>query len=524
MRSVVAETRAPDRAELLASFVKLVTEGHVDEALAMMDAALVHLDAHNRRLLLENARLRKQLMGRRSEKVDVDQLTLMLELAGVPKPEPPVELLPKPKPKQTAPAKGHGRKSLPKDLPREVVELEPAAKDKVCESCGTAKVCIGHEVAESLDYVPASLKVIERRRAKYACRACGEGKIVVADVPARPIEKGLADAGLLAHVMVSKYAHHQPLERQCKMLRQQGIELSPSTLVDWVAACAESLEPIATRIGDMALESAVMQADDTGIRCLDQDHPKGSKRGHLWANLGDHRWSYFFYTPNRRAEGPMPYLQRRKGWLVADAYSGFDRLYSAEGATAIEVGCWAHTRRYFHDVVEAGDYRAAIALELIGKLYEVEREAKQAGLDAEQRLALREQRSRPVMDDFFRWVAKTYNEEPPKSGLARALIYAINQSKALMRFLEDGRLPLDNNACEREIRSVAIGRKNYLFVGSDEGGRRAAIMYTLLGTCSLAGVDPWAYLRDVLQRIADGWPQSRLDELLPPNLVPHARA
>ncbi len=406
-------------------------------------------------------------------------------------------------------------------MPRDIVDLQPPEDALVCPQCGQGKRCIGHDSALTIDFEPAKIKVIETRRHKYACGAC-ESEVVIAPKRPQVIDKGLAEAGLLAHISVSKYADHNPLNRIRRILRRSGVDLPISTLTDWVAYCGDLLEPLARRIGQLALESHLLQADDTGIKVVDKDSPNGCKRGHLWAYLGDRRWAYFDYTPTREAEGPYRYLKHREGWLQVDAYSGYDRLFRGEQATAVEVGCWAHARRYFYEVVESGDHRAAVALDKIAKLYAIERKATEQELDPEARAKLRQEESEPILNELMRWVVDTYNEEPPKSALRRGLTYTINQYQALRKFLEDGRLPLDNNDCERELRTVAVGRKNYLFAGSDAAARRSAVFYSLLGTCKHAGVEPWAYLRDVMQRIAEGWPQSRVDELLPPNWSPSA--
>lgn len=224
----------------------------------------------------------------------------------------------------------------------------------------------------------------------------------------------------------------------------------------------------------------------------------------------------FDYTPTWEAEGPCAFLADRVGWLQADAYKGYDRLFTGPEGTAVEVGCWAHARRYYFEALPS-DRRAGVALAWIGKLYEVEREAKERQLDPLGVLALRLEKSKPIIETLRKWIQETWPQAPPKSPLGQALTYSANQWPALLRFLEDGRLELDNNGCERALRAIAVGRKNWLFAGSDEGARRAAVIYTVIGTCRLSGVDPWEYVRDVLEKLAAGWLQSRLEELLPPN-------
>jgi transposase len=506
---------------------KVLTDGRVDEALGMVESLLAQLRARNTELELQILKLKKHQFGQRSEKVDPDQLALflaqaqaesneidaavkaILEAAG-PGPETP---LPAPKPR---PRQGHGRKPLPPHLPREEIILEPAAAEKICATCGGEKACIGYERSEVLEFVPATFKVIEYARAKCACRKCGDG-VVIAPPAAKPIDGGLPGPGLLAHVIVSKYKDHLPLHRLSGIYARSGVDLKASTLGDWVTAGTDALDPIARAIWRNALGAHLLQSDDTGIKVLDKDHPNGVKRGHLWVYLGDGRWSAFVYTPDWKGEWPQSFLAERKGWLQVDGYAGYDDLFTREGATAIEVSCWAHARRGFVETLEAGDLRAAIPVELIRKLYAIERAATDAGEDHEARRARRQREAPPIIAALGKWMADTYNKEPPKSPLAKACYYAIARWEGLKRFLEDGRVPLDNTASERALRQVAVGRNNYLFAGSDQGGERAAIAYTVIGTCMLAGVDPLAYLTDVFQKLAAGWPHRRLDELLPPN-------
>jgi len=501
-----------------ALLVNLLQEGNNDAVVDLVLALLRQLMDDNDRLQVRLARLLHDRFGRRSEKISPDQLRLFLEEAL--KPEagaaPPDSTLPSPLPRlRKAPARRPGRRPLPADLPREQVVLEPSAEDKVCAVCGAAKACIGHETSEVLEFVPARFKVVVYARAKYACRPC-EGQVVIAPVAAKPFEAGLPGFGLVADVLVRKYADHAPLHRIRGMYRRLGVDLPVSTLAHWVAAGSEVLEPIARAIRRETLLAHVVQADDTGLRVLDRAKQGGSKRGHMWAYVGDLTWATYDYTPTWEAEGPCTFLAERVGWLQADAYAGYDRLFKRPGATAVEVGCFAHLRRYFVEALET-DRRAAVAIDLIAQLYLVEREASDRALDPDGRLALRRERSAPILAALGRWAETTVPTATPKSPLGRGLTYLVNQWRALNRFLEDGRLQIDNNACERALRTIAIGRKNWLFAGSDAGAERAAIIYTVFGTCRLHDIDPWAYLQDVLTKLADGWLQSRVDELLPPN-------
>ena len=515
-------TREADIQGVSAHLRTVIAAGQVDAAMAMVEKLL----ARNAELELQIMKLRRHQFGQRSEKIDPDQLALFVAQAQAEAREvdaalqaileaakDPAAPLPPP---ALRPRKGHGRKPLPAHLPREEVVHQPSAADLVCATCGGEKDCVGYERSETLEFVPASFKVVEDLRAKCACRKCGEG-MVVAPVPAKVIDKGLPGPGLVAHVLVSKYKDHLPLHRLSGIYARSGVELNPSTLGDWVAAGTDALSPIARAIWRRSLAAHLLQSDDTGIKVLDSDHPNGVKRGHLWVYLGDATWSSFVYTPDWKGAGPQTFLADRKGWLQVDGYKGYDALFEREGATAVLVACWAHARRGFVETLEAGDLRAAIPVDLIGKLYAIERAAKEAGDDHATRLARRLREAPPILDALGRWMADTYSTEPPKSALAKACQYTINRWQALRRILEDGRLPIDNTASERELRQVAVGRANYLFAGSDQGGERAAIAYTVISTAMLAGVDPLVYLTDVFGKIAAGWPHRRLDELLPPS-------
>ncbi len=502
----------------------LLKEGKSTEVVELVLSILRQLQDDNVRLQFRLAKLLRERFGRKSEKIDASQLRLFLEEALRPEPgdaESDVPDVPLPSPTvrlKTQPSKKSGRRPFPADLPREEIVLEPSADEKVCAICGKDKVCIGHERSETLEFVPASFKVLVHARAKYACRPC-EGQVVIAPVASKPIDSGVPGFGLLADVLVKKYADHCPLHRLRGIYRRHGVDLPVSTLAHWVGAGADALGPIARAIERKAVTAHVTQADDTPITVLDRAKKGGSKRGRMWGYVGDRVWAAFQYTPTWEGKGPCAFLEDRVGWLQADAYAGYDALFTRPGATAIEVACWAHARRYFVDALPT-DRRAAVAIAYIGQLYGVEREAKEQGLDPEALRTVRLEKSKPILETLGKWIEDTWPQAPPKSPLGQALIYAVNQWKALGRFLEDGRLELDNNGCERALRQIAVGRKNWMFAGSDEGAERAAVIYTVFGTCRLNGVDPWAYTQDVLQKLADGWMQSRIEELLPPSWAP----
>lgn len=531
---LAASPKSVDVEGILAHLRQLLTEGRIEDALKQVALLLTQMRDQNNALQIRLWKALKQQFGRKSEKLSSEQLALFLEqLASAPGATPagadaapaPVEapapgepapapsaVLASPQPK---PRKGHGRKPLPASLPRETVPLTVLEQDRTCALCGAAKAKIGEERSEVLEFVPAGFKVLVYAREKRACRPC-QAEVSIAPAADKVIDGGLPGPGLLAQVLVAKYQEHQPLHRQSQTYQRYGVELSVSTLADWVAQSTDALAPIARAILERALLAHVLQSDDTGLCVLDRDHPNGSKRGHVWFYVGDKKYAAFTYTPDWTAKGPQSVLDGRIGWLLVDGYRGYDALFTRPGATAIEVGCWHHARRRFFEALEAGEPRAAVALDLIKKLFALERQANERGVSHQERLALRQQGSAPVLQKLGEWMASLQPYLPPKSPLAKAIGYAVRQWAPLSRFLEDGLLPLHNGLSELQARRVAVGRKNYMFAGSDRGAERAAIAYTVISTCILNRVEPWGYLRDVLGKLASGWPQSRLQELLPP--------
>lgn len=472
----------------------------------------------------ENARLRHQLdaalhrlYGRKTERWQPPVPEQgHLPLAGDPPPleESPAsdddETDPPAAPAGSTPAKrGGGRKPLPRHLPRTRTVIEPSEAARTCPRCTTAKTCIGSDVTEELDYTPAVLRVHEIVRPKYACPHCEDG-VVQAPVPARAIDQGRPGPGLLAHVVTSKYADHLPLHRLEGIFGRGGLRVSRRTLCDWVAAVADLVEPIVTVLHATVKTSPVVYSDDTPITVQDRHHPGGSRRAYIWVYGGAQGDVVYDYTPGRSREGPERMLEGYRGYLQADAYKGYDALF-VDG-TIIEVACWAHARRYIKDAVATALEPATTLLALIRRLYEVERAAHDD--DPETRRVRRQEQSRPVLDLLETERNRLSETCLPKSPLAEGLGYMRRQWTALTRYVQDGRLSIDNNAAERALRRVAVGRKNWLFAGSDAGGRRAAILYSLIGTCHLVGVEPFAYLRDVLARLPSH-PNRRLLELTP---------
>lgn len=398
----------------------------------------------------------------------------------------------------------HGRNKLPEHLPVERIEIHPPETLRQCACCGKSMHPIGEETSEQLDYRPASLVRVQTARIKYAC-ACEKGGVVVAsrsDGPHAPVvEKGLAAPGLLAHVVVSKYADHLPLHRMEERFAREGVHLPRSTLCDWVAQVADLLGPITDAMGKAMLGAHRIHTDDTGIPVQARGR---TQKGHVWTYVADDEHVVFRYTPRRKSDGPREFLRGYKGYVQADAANLYDRLYSdGEGdeGGAIEVGCWAHARRRFFEAQLTDRERALIGLGFIKKLYEADRGASRA--PPIRRTEERRRLAAPLLETFKAWLDAESLVVLPKAPIAEALGYTRNQWGALTRFLDDARLKLDNNSAERQLRRVAVGRKNWLFAGSDEGAERACILYSLIASCKLHGVNPFDYLRDVLVRVGD---------------------
>jgi transposase len=379
---------------------------------------------------------------------------------------------------------------------------------------------VGEDVSEMLDYVPAQWVVIQHVRPKYSCPCCQ--RMVQAEAPSRPMARGLAGAGLLAHVVVSKYADHLPLYRQAEMYERIGVELQRSTLADWVGGVSYALAPLVEALRRYVMETGKLHADDTPVPVLAPGNGK-TKTGRLWVYVRDDRpagdksapAAWYAYSPDRKGEHPQQHLRDFRGYLQADGYAGFNQLY--ENGRLREVACWAHVRRKFFDLHAAhASPIATEAVERIRQLYFIEKSIR--GSPPEERRQIRQERARPLLDSLHEWLQAALTKLSKKSDTTAAVNYALNRWDALLRYCDDGRLEIDNNAAERALRAVAIGRKNYLFAGSDRGGERAAAIYSLIGTAKLNGLDPEAYLRQVLDQIADH-PINRIAELLPWNLA-----
>ena len=450
------------------------------------------------------AQLQRMIFGHRREQLNIGAHTgLLFDVAPPPAPEPQtreVAVTPRKKPVRT---------KLPAHLPREIEIIDLPDEAKPCPCCGGERHVIGEAVSEKLDYVPATLKVLETRRPKYACRPC-QGEVAVAALPPSPIEQGMAAPGLLAHVLVSKFADHLPLNRQEAMLRRSGIELPRSTLCDWVLGAALCLRPLYDHLIGQVRAGDVLHSDDTPVPLQEKG---GTVKARAWGWVNPvSRLAVYEFTASREGRHPQSFLAGWEGFLIADAYAGYDRLFANPNLK--EVGCWAHARRKFFEVAKTGKMPglAHEAVARIGAFYHLDNMWKE--LEPVERRRRREEEIRPLLEDFHAWMTAHLPGLLPQSPLAKAFAYAANHWGALTRFLEDGRLPLDNNAAERALRPIALGRKNWLFAGSAKGGEAAAIILSFVESAKLHQLNPYAYLRDGLTRLPSAKTRD-LDSLLP---------
>jgi len=504
-----------------------------DSALAKKDSALAKEKQRGKKLaekvkVLEHqlGLLKKQLFGKKSEKLDPRQLRLAFDAACAeaaeadaplgddPYPEDLLAELARTEQGEEPNGKRRPRRKtkFPSDL--DVVrdeEIHPSPEQLRCP-CGCDKVRMGEEVSRRLEVQPARFFWREQVRVKYICPSCRE--ITRPSLPPAPIEKSLAGTSLLVLILLSKYLDHLPLDRLERIFARDGVELSKSTLYSWVDASAGLLEPIADAVYQSVLSRPVVQTDETGILVLDPDHPEGRFKGRMWVFCGESGELYYAYTPTKETIQPQTLLASFKGTLQADAYPGFDKLF--EDGSILEAGCNAHARRKFKDAHDAEPKRAEPKWALLAyqRLFAVEREAKELGLDAQARLALRKKKSASLVAELYAWLKQLKPKLVPSDPLFAAVRYALNQEEALKRFLKDGRIEIDNNRSERSLRQVAVGRKNWLFAGSPAGAKSAAIAYTLIMSCQELGLSPREYLEDVLERVSTH-PADRVHELTP---------
>lgn len=512
------------RSDALAAIRELLAKGRLEEALAIFAEVL----AENRKLKLELAGLAAR--RRKNEGVSADQLRLFLDMldaetedalaettqslrtaSGIDERRAEEDQRSKNPPKQPP-----LRQPAPMNLRRVINDLEVPESERACPRCQTDRSCIGHDVTEVIDFIPAEVVVRVDRREKLACREC-ESEIVRAPMGDKVVPAGKLGSALVAELLVDKYRDGLPLHRQKLRFERLGLKLPMSTLADQVTWATDLLRPIWHAARDEVLSATVMHLDGTSLPVLDRDSEGGVKLGSLWGYVGGETALYLYASTGKKEGqrpgelGPADILRVRRGYTVADASLLFEESFRR--ADLIECGCNMHARRYFAKALDAGDKRAALPLAAFKRIYEIEEEAR--GFDLHARTAIRRERTKPVYDELVKWCTTHQPYEPPSSPLGKAIQYLLNNAKALRRFLEDGVIPPDNGAVERLHVRAALTRKNYLFAGSDTGAERAAIAYTVLACCQLAEVNPLEYLKDVLPRLARGLRLADAPSLLP---------
>ena len=393
------------------------------------------------------------------------------------------------------------RKPLPKDLPREKIIHDLSEEEKQC-TCGHALHRMGEDISEKLEFIPAQIKVIEHIRCKYACRGCEQ--IKMAALPLQPIPKSIASPGLLSHILISKYADHLPLYRQEVILQRMGVDLARATLCTWVLRCAELMEPLVVLLKEMICKGSYVQADETFLQVLNEPNKSNDSKSYMWVYRGglpEKKAIVYEYQPSRAGVAAEKFLIGFEGVLQTDAYAGYNRFNLIE--KVIQAACWAHVRRKFMDIIKVSKEKgkAFEAVLMVRKLYAIEKEAREKFLDFTERQALRQERAPPILKDFKEWLDKTILQVPPQSQLAKAIAYALNQWPMLTVYVDDGEIEIDNNLVENAIRPFAVGRKNWLFMGSERGARAGAIFYSLLATCKINLVEPYAHFKYILDQL-----------------------
>ena len=513
------KTAAMLRALLLAAWAER------DSAVAERDQIAAERDAlasQNDRLRHLLLKLKRMQFGAKSERLPEEQMQLGLESLeqAIAQGEAEGEKRDPNLKREHAAKRRASRGALPAHLPRIEVTLEP--EDTACPCCQGAMAVIGHDSSERLDVIPAQFRVLVTKRPKLACRAC-EGVVVQAPAPARLIEGGLPTEALVAHVLVARYADHLPLYRQAQMMARLGVELDRSTLSFWMGYAAAEVAPVVARLRELLLASARVFADETVVPVLDPGRGR-TKTGYFWAVARDDRpWGggdppavVYNYAPGRGQEHNDRLLGGYRGILQCDGYATYKKLADPKrGKDAVTlVFCWSHVRRGFYDLAKTGTAPIATeALARIAALYRIEAEVR--GKPAAERLVARQARSQPLVTGLRTWFEAQMAKLPARGPLASAIRYALNHWDGLVLFLGDGRIEMDSNTVERAMRPVALSRKNALFAGSDEGGANWAAIASLVETCKLNGVEPQAYFTDLLTRLVSGWPQARIDQLLP---------
>jgi len=476
--------------------------------------------------------LLRRVYGRRSEKLDPNQLMFdNLLIDAIEQPDTPIEPLAElPPVSQPGKKRSHktkrkhpGRLPIPAHLERKEIILDIPEEDKVCPETGKPLKQIGWEVSEKLEYRPGKLFVNVYKRPKYVSPdaiAAEQVGVITASMPDHPIEKCKADVGLIAHVIVSKFADHLPLYRQDGIFEREGVTIPRATQTSWILQTYDAIKPLGDVLKQVVLESDILFTDDTVIPL--QVKGRGRvKKGRLWVYVRGGPGpplAVYDFSWDRSKRRPLGFLGDYRGYIHADAYSGYDELFRKEGV--IEVGCWVHARRKFDEAAASRPAEATEILARIAQLYKVESECRE--IEPGDRCRIRRERAAPIIDGIFKRLEDLKSATIPSEPLRKALNYALNQRGALYRYLEDGRLKPDNNTAENAIRPLALGRKNWLFAGSERGGRATALFYSLVQSCKACEVNPWEYLNDVLGRIM-GHPINRLRELLPDQWQPRSR-
>lgn len=501
--------------------------GKLDESWALLLLALEAALVQTRDLTLLVTKLQRERLGRRSERIANAQLALLFEALVEQGPLTEADVARETEAdaalereiaeaKQTAPparTRPAGPRVRTRAASQQVHAVTVPEAERRCAICARPMAKIGVDVTRRLEYVPGHFVEHAYHRDKYACGTCKEG-VTTAPAPPPVLPRSAAEPSVLAHVVVSKYLDHVPLHRLHRIYARSGADIPVSTLADWTAGVADRLAPLVDRLAARVLTATVVRTDATGLKVLDPSRAAHIERGTIWAYVGDNRDVLFRYTPTAEgATGPWAFLARRTGYVQADASATFDRLFTGHVARAIEVGCWAHARRPLVELADT-DCRVAYPLQLIRRLYRLEHLADVQQLGPEERRALRQARTAPVLETLQRWVAVTCASEPPSAALAKAAAYLQNHWVALSRFLDDGRLSCDNTLTERQLRDIALGRRNYLFAGSHQAASRAATLYSLTRTCAQYHVPPVPYFTEVLQHLATDEVGS-LDDLLP---------
>lgn len=522
---------------------QLGAEGRVDEIIALVIDLLARMrDSHNA-IAARLANALRELYGRKSQKVSTADLSSLLAQLGGEAPASagvaatpegdaaatPEGTVPTP-PEPPKPPRGRGGRSpLPKDLPRKKRKVPVPEAERYCPRCGRERVCIGlRDSGDVIEFVPAHFEIIEEQREKLACPSCPEEGVATAPSE-KVMDRGRPGPGLLANILVKKFQDAMPLYRQSQEYERHGVSLSPSTLGDWAAFGLDVLAPVARRIGGRVFGADYVRADDTGLRVLDRDHPNGVKLGHMWAFVGDGLVT-FHYAPNWKADHPAALLASFTGYLQGDGYAGYGAMLRGDETDEPLVpderrlGCGMHIRAKFEKAAKTGDARAVVALAYFKAIYRIEEACKSEGLGPDERKARRTEQSLRHVDELYRWIQEIHPRLVPKTPLYVATHYAIGQEAAWRRCFGDGRFEIDNGEVERQLRRVALGRKNYLFAGSETGAERIATAYTVFGSCHMHGVNPLAWATDVIRKLQDGWPTARLDELLPDRWVAPAAA